>query len=104
MVRQWIARSISWCGGDCVSGVDALTTGRHLPSPGTVSPETLYAAFGPDSLGILVVKDVPPEFAGLRHHLLSYSSYLGNLPKSQLGVFLFSQSYQSPGHAGSHHH
>jgi hypothetical protein len=48
--------------------------------------EALQDAFGPDSLGILVVKDVPPEFASLRHHLLSYSSYLGNLPKSQLGM------------------
>ena len=48
--------------------------------------EALHDAFGPDSLGILLVKDVPPEFAGLRHHLLSYSSYLGNLPQSQLGA------------------
>lgn len=43
-------------------------------------------AFGPDSLGILIVKDVPQEFARLRHHLLSYSSYVGNLPKDQLGM------------------
>jgi hypothetical protein len=53
---------------------------------GTVPLEALHEAFGPGSLGILVVKDVPPEFAGLRHHLLSYSSYLGNLPKSELGA------------------
>jgi len=59
---------------------------RAAAPTGTVSPETLREAFGPDSLGILVVKDVPPEFAGLRHHLLSYASYLGNLPKSQLGA------------------
>ncbi|KAL2263554.1 hypothetical protein VTK26DRAFT_6290 [Humicola hyalothermophila] len=51
---------------------------------GTVPFETLSAAFGPDSLGILVVQDVPPEFVQLRHHLLSYASYLGNLPQSQL--------------------
>lgn len=51
---------------------------------GTVSLEALEEAFGPDSLGILVVKDVPAEFAELRHRLLSYSSYLGNLPKSEL--------------------
>ncbi|KAK3330081.1 hypothetical protein B0H66DRAFT_44746 [Apodospora peruviana] len=51
---------------------------------GTVSFEALEEAFGPDSLGILVVKDVPPEFVELRHRLLSYSSYLGNLPKSEL--------------------
>lgn len=47
--------------------------------------ETLQQAFGPESLGILVVKDVPPQFAELRRRALSYSSYLGNLPKSELG-------------------
>lgn len=55
-------------------------------SLGTVSFEALQEAFGPDSLGILVVKDVPPEFADLRLRLLSYSSYLGNLPKETLGI------------------
>jgi len=54
-------------------------------SIGTVPFETLCEAFGPESLGILLVKDVPPDFGRLRHHLLSYASYLGNLPKSQLG-------------------
>lgn len=54
--------------------------------PGTVSLEALQEAFGPDSLGILVVKDVPAEFAELRRRLLSYSSYLGNLPKETLGI------------------
>ncbi|KAK4193283.1 hypothetical protein QBC35DRAFT_481106 [Podospora australis] len=62
----------------------AVTVSLQELKDGTVSLETLAAAFGPDSLGILVVKDVPPEFASLRHHLLSYSSYLGNLPKSEL--------------------
>ena len=77
----------------CVSGVGALLEHAsanhqhhlHHRITGTVSLDALQDAFGPDSLGILVVKDVPPEFAGLRQHLLSYSSYLGNLPKSQLG-------------------
>lgn len=49
-----------------------------------MSFEALQEAFGPDSLGILIVKDVPSEFADLRRHLLSYSSYLGNLPKETL--------------------
>lgn len=31
------------------------------------------------------MKDVPQEFVDLRRHLLSYSSYLGNLPKDTLG-------------------
>ncbi|KAK4132385.1 Clavaminate synthase-like protein [Trichocladium antarcticum] len=62
----------------------AVTVSLQDLKDGTVSSESLCKAFGPDSLGILVVKDMPSEFARLRHHLLSYSSYLGNLPKSQL--------------------
>lgn len=52
---------------------------------GSVPLETLQEAFGPESLGILIVKDIPEEFADLRRRALSYSSYLGNLPKSELG-------------------
>ncbi|KAH6619272.1 hypothetical protein B0J18DRAFT_433683 [Chaetomium sp. MPI-SDFR-AT-0129] len=62
----------------------AVTVSLQDLQNGTVASETLYEAFGPDSLGILVVKDVPPQFAGLRNHVLSYSSYLGNLPVSEL--------------------
>ncbi|KAK2743219.1 hypothetical protein CKAH01_06929 [Colletotrichum kahawae] len=51
---------------------------------GNIPFETLQKAFGPDSLGILVVKDVPTEFAHLRHQTLSYASYLGNLPEQEL--------------------
>lgn len=54
-------------------------------SAGAVSDETLQEAFGPESLGILVVKDVPQEFAGLRHKLLSYASYMGNLSDADFG-------------------
>ncbi|KAK3396347.1 hypothetical protein B0T20DRAFT_268735 [Sordaria brevicollis] len=62
----------------------AVTVSLNDLKNGTVSLEALEEAFGPDSLGILVVKDVPAEFAELRHRLLSYSSYLGNLPKEEL--------------------
>lgn len=48
---------------------------------------TLQDAFGPESLGILVVNDVPADFADLRRRALSYSSYLGNLPKDELGEY-----------------
>jgi len=51
---------------------------------GSVSFSTLEEAFGPDSLGIIIVKDVPSDFADLRHRLLSFSSYLGNLPEFKL--------------------
>lgn len=56
-----------------------------LTGIGSVSFSTLQDAFGPESLGIIIVKDVAPEFVHLRHRLLSYSSYLGNLPQFQLG-------------------
>ncbi|KAI9744471.1 MAG: hypothetical protein M1818_002000 [Claussenomyces sp. TS43310] len=52
---------------------------------GDIPFSMLVDAFGPDSLGIIVVTDVKPEFLDLRSRLLSYSSYLGNLPKVQLG-------------------
>lgn len=57
-----------------------------LTKPGNISFETLQEAFGPESLGILVVKDVPPEFAALRHELLSYASWMGNLSEKDFGI------------------
>ncbi|SMY23035.1 unnamed protein product [Zymoseptoria tritici ST99CH_1A5] len=47
---------------------------------------TLEAAFGPSSLGILLVKDLPPTFPALRSKLLSYASYLAALPASTLST------------------
>lgn len=54
---------------------------------GGVSLETLEEAFGPDSLGIILVRDLPTDFVSLRRRLLSLSSYLANLPESELGTF-----------------
>ncbi|TKX24989.1 hypothetical protein C1H76_2766 [Elsinoe australis] len=51
---------------------------------GTVPFSKLEDAFGPDSLGIIVVKELAPKFVELRRQLLSYSSYLANLPASEL--------------------
>ena len=51
--------------------------------------ETLEEAFGPSSLGILIVKDLDPTFVELRHKLLSYASYLANLPAGELGIAHF---------------
>ncbi|KAI7213431.1 Clavaminate synthase-like protein [Hortaea werneckii] len=50
----------------------------------SVSLETLEDAFGPASLGIIIVRDLPEEFLNLRKRLLSYSSYLANLPTDEL--------------------
>ena len=52
---------------------------------GSVNFETLEEAFGPTSLGIIVVKDVPARFSTLRQKLLSYASFLANLPSDELG-------------------
>jgi len=53
---------------------------------GSVSLDTLEQAFGPSSLGIIIVRDLPNEYTTLRQRLLSYSSYLGNLPGEELGT------------------
>jgi hypothetical protein len=63
----------------------SICTFSDWPFVGDTPFEVLEAAFGPSSLGILLVKDLPPAFSGLRHQLLSFSSYLANLPKSELG-------------------
>lgn len=52
---------------------------------GTVTLETLEQAFGPASLGIIIVKELPEKFAALRRDVLSLSSYLANLPAEELG-------------------
>ena len=51
--------------------------------------QILEEAFGHSSLGILVVKDLPSQFPHLRHALLSYASYLANLPTGELGMWSF---------------
>ncbi|OBT91953.1 hypothetical protein VE01_09875 [Pseudogymnoascus verrucosus] len=58
----------------------AVTVSLEALKNGTVPFSTLEAAFGPESLGIILVKDVDPAFVELRQRLLSYSTYLGNLP------------------------
>ncbi|KAI9747461.1 MAG: hypothetical protein M1815_004171 [Lichina confinis] len=50
----------------------------------TVTFSTLEEAFGSESLGIIVVKDLPARFIELRRRLLSYSSHLANLPADKL--------------------
>ncbi|KAJ5807763.1 hypothetical protein N7474_009032 [Penicillium riverlandense] len=57
---------------------------------GTVSFDTLTEAFGPSSLGIIVVKDLPADFVKLRAQVLSNASYLAALPAEEL------ESLESP--------
>ncbi|KAM3416935.1 hypothetical protein BST61_g8522 [Cercospora zeina] len=51
---------------------------------GSVSLETLEKALGPESLGIIVVRDLPRDFVGLRRKVLSYASYLAALDADEL--------------------
>ena len=52
--------------------------------PGNVDFKSLEEAFGPESLGIIVVSGLPERFIGLRRRLLSFASHLGNLSLAEL--------------------
>ncbi|KAJ5788634.1 hypothetical protein N7457_003624 [Penicillium paradoxum] len=62
----------------------AVTVSLQELVDGTVSFETLTEAFGPSSLGIIVVKDLPSTFTELRAQVLSNASYLAALPDPEL--------------------
>ncbi|KAF3913811.1 hypothetical protein ABW21_db0201183 [Orbilia brochopaga] len=63
---------------------DPVTVTLEALKSGTVPFTSLEQAFGPDSLGILIVSDLDARFATLRHRLLSYASHLANLPAAEL--------------------
>ncbi|KAJ6119314.1 hypothetical protein N7523_003594 [Penicillium sp. IBT 18751x] len=67
-----------------VSVAQAVTVSLKELENGTVSFETLTEAFGPSSLGIIVVKDLPENFVQLRKQVLSNASYLAALPEAEL--------------------
>ncbi|KAH7138652.1 hypothetical protein B0J11DRAFT_22074 [Dendryphion nanum] len=62
----------------------AVAVGLDDLRNGNIEFSTLEDAFGPESLGIIVVKDLPSQFHELRAKLLSYSSALANLPQDEL--------------------
>ncbi len=64
---------------------DPVTVSLADLRAGNISFSTLEAAFGPSSLGIIVVCDLPAEFVPLREELLQYASYLAHLPAIELG-------------------
>ncbi|EXJ59952.1 hypothetical protein A1O7_04100 [Cladophialophora yegresii CBS 114405] len=51
---------------------------------GTIPFATLLSAFGPSSLGILVVTDLPDGFAALRQRVLTNASRIAQLPAATL--------------------
>ena len=55
---------------------------------GNIPFTTLLSAFGPSSLGILIVTDLPSEFTSLRHRVLSSASSLAHLPTDQLSTLV----------------
>ncbi|EFR04419.1 hypothetical protein MGYG_07426 [Nannizzia gypsea CBS 118893] len=67
-----------------VTQANPITVSLEELRAGTVSFETLSEAFGPASLGIIVVKDLPAEFKGLRAQALSNASYVASLPSEEL--------------------
>jgi hypothetical protein len=71
-------------GANTASSQPAVTVSLEDLKNGNVKFSDLEEAFGPDSLGIIVVKGLPVRFAELRHRLLSYSSYLASLPQEEL--------------------
>ncbi|KAL4798114.1 hypothetical protein BDV19DRAFT_36041 [Aspergillus venezuelensis] len=73
-----------------VKHAQAVTVSLQELIDGTVSPETLTEAFGPLSLGIIVVKDLNPKFQSLRAQVLSNASYLAALSNDEL------ESLESP--------
>lgn len=60
---------------------------RAQLSSGRVAFETLEEAFGPESLGIILVSGLPERFQELRSHVLSNASQLAHLPTAELGMF-----------------
>ncbi|MCJ1412571.1 hypothetical protein MMC19_006668 [Ptychographa xylographoides] len=62
-----------------VSVADLKFTSSDTVDIDRVPFEILEEAFGPSSLGILIVKDLPNNFAPLREKVLSYASYLADL-------------------------
>ena len=69
------------------NNITPVTVALSALSAGTVPFSTLEAAFGPGSLGLILVRGLPDEYSALRHSVLSYSSYLANLPEEELGIY-----------------
>jgi hypothetical protein len=64
----------------------AVSVSLEALQDGSVPLDMLEEAFGPASLGIIIVRDLPEQFVALRRKLLSYASYLANLPAEELGA------------------
>ncbi|KZM21088.1 uncharacterized protein EKO05_0003559 [Ascochyta rabiei] len=63
---------------------NAVAVGLEDLQNGNVDFNLLEEAFGPESLGIIVVKELPQKFHGLRVRLLSYASAIASLSPEEL--------------------
>ncbi|KAF2857353.1 Clavaminate synthase-like protein [Piedraia hortae CBS 480.64] len=52
----------------------------------TIPLSTLESAFGPSSLGIIIISDLPPSYPSLRSRALNFSNTLAHLPPSTLSA------------------
>ncbi|EXJ74828.1 uncharacterized protein A1O5_01524 [Cladophialophora psammophila CBS 110553] len=75
----------------------ATTVGLKELTEGSVPFTTLEEAFGESSLGILVVNNLPARYLELREKLLSYSSYLAQLPAEDLDALTDAASHYEIG-------
>jgi hypothetical protein len=75
----------------------ATTVSLKDLAEGSVAFTTLEEAFGESSLGILVVDGLPARYAVLREKLLSYSSYLAQLPQGELDALTDAASHYEIG-------
>ncbi|KAI9043076.1 putative lysyl-tRNA synthetase [Aspergillus affinis] len=89
-------QSLNAMGLQGVSQAQAVTVSLKELIDGTVSFETLTEAFGPSSLGIIVVKDLDAEFQRLRAQVLSNASYLAALSTDELGLYIPPPSASHP--------
>lgn len=67
-----------------MSTVSPVTVSLEDLKNNNIAFPTLLQAFGPDSLGILIVSDLPSTFTTLRTQVLSNSSHLAALPRQKL--------------------
>ena len=65
-----------------------VTVSLHDLEAGDLPFDSLLEAFGPSSLGILVVTDLPPHFPSLRSRVLASSSSLAHLPEKELSALV----------------
>ncbi|KAL2868825.1 uncharacterized protein BJX67DRAFT_349297 [Aspergillus lucknowensis] len=69
---------------DSIKQAQAVTVSLKELIDGAISFDTLTEAFGPSSLGIIVVKDLDSRFQQLRAQVLSNASYLAALSNDEL--------------------